>query len=229
MSPNHDTRARSHALAVLGLRNGADPEEIRKAWRKIAFKTHPDRNEGALDDFVKAKAAYDLLYEAATAAAPKPRAKQPAPPQPKPAKPVRPARPVRPTRPGHPAAEPAKARARSTEFTEEALKACKALLSREGRIGEVTDHLPSRVERQGRSIVYIVSSTLGAGKNRIAMPTAVLEGSHRVSPKIMSFNSSSDGASEIEVPQVLREKLFPGARSVRIRFGMDEPAEKQAV
>ncbi|MEM9031681.1 MAG: DnaJ domain-containing protein [Pseudomonadota bacterium] len=212
MSPSQDTRARSDALKTLGLHKGANLSEIRQAWRKIAFETHPDRNDGVFDGFVKAKAAYDLLCEAEKPApqAPKPEpAKKPAP---------KATRPVRPERPG---ARRPQANARSIAMTQEMLSACQALLDGDRLAGEVTSHLPTTVERQGRSLTYIVLTKLGPGKNRIALPTSVLEDHRKVNPKIVSFNASAEGSKEIEIPQSLREKLFPGARSVHIRFGLD--------
>lgn len=50
--------------AVLGLQSGASAEEIRRAFRRMAAKWHPDRNPGdkrAAEIFKQATAAYDLL------------------------------------------------------------------------------------------------------------------------------------------------------------------------
>lgn len=51
---------------ILGLDRTASPEDIRKAYRRIAKKEHPDLNPGdtqAEDRFKRASAAYDLLSD----------------------------------------------------------------------------------------------------------------------------------------------------------------------
>ena len=50
--------------AVLGVKKGADQKEIRKAYRKLAQKWHPDANAGnkdAEDRFKEISAAYDVV------------------------------------------------------------------------------------------------------------------------------------------------------------------------
>src|ERR1700741_4622678 len=51
---------------TLGVAREADAEEIRKAYRKLARKHHPDLNPGdksAEDRFKKVQEAYDILSE----------------------------------------------------------------------------------------------------------------------------------------------------------------------
>jgi molecular chaperone DnaJ len=51
---------------TLGVGRGANPDEIRKAYRKLARKHHPDLNPGdksAEDRFKKVQEAYDILSE----------------------------------------------------------------------------------------------------------------------------------------------------------------------
>lgn len=57
---------RSSAYALLGLSFGASPEEIKKSYRTLAMRWHPDRNAGSEEATEKFKAlheAYALLTE----------------------------------------------------------------------------------------------------------------------------------------------------------------------
>ena len=49
------------AREILGVGHRASVDEIRAAWKRLAFETHPDRNGGTRTAFDRAKAAYALL------------------------------------------------------------------------------------------------------------------------------------------------------------------------
>ena len=52
---------------ILGVQKGASADEIKKAYRKVAMKYHPDRNQGdasAEDKFKEAAEAYEVLSDA---------------------------------------------------------------------------------------------------------------------------------------------------------------------
>ena len=59
---------------VLGVPKNASDDEIKKAYRKLAMKYHPDRNQGdaakgAEEKFKEAKEAYEMLSDAQKKAA----------------------------------------------------------------------------------------------------------------------------------------------------------------
>jgi len=63
--------AKRDYYTVLGLNRDASEDEIKKAYRKLAMKHHPDRNpeKGAEESFKEAKEAYEILSEAKKRAA----------------------------------------------------------------------------------------------------------------------------------------------------------------
>src|SRR4030042_4468610 len=54
-----------HHYDLLGVSRGASPEEIKKAFRRLAMKHHPDRNKdpGAEERFKEINEAYEVLAD----------------------------------------------------------------------------------------------------------------------------------------------------------------------
>ena len=53
---------------ILGVPRNAEEEDIKKAYRKLAMKHHPDRNQGdkakaSEEKFKEAKEAYEMLTD----------------------------------------------------------------------------------------------------------------------------------------------------------------------
>src|SRR3569833_2745079 len=66
------TMAKRDYYTVLGVSREASEEDIKKSYRKLAMKYHPDRNpddKGAEEKFKEAKEAYEVLCDARKRAA----------------------------------------------------------------------------------------------------------------------------------------------------------------
>ncbi|MEM9975561.1 MAG: DnaJ domain-containing protein [Pseudomonadota bacterium] len=197
---------RAKALETLGLSEGASANDIRGAWRALAFSLHPDRNDGDGDALAEVNAAYEFL-----------RNENPATARPRPAPTQRPAgyqrRPAVVTR--------------IVDLSDDEATACHGSLKDEPAHPErevVAQHVPATIRRKGRKLSYIVRTALEVGSNRVALPAGELEGNRKVTPKVVTFSSAHRGPGRIVVPDQMREAMFPGAKSVSIHFeGVEAP------
>ncbi|MDR2179968.1 MAG: J domain-containing protein [Synergistaceae bacterium] len=77
----------AHCYSVLGLSPGADPEEVRSAYRRLIKRYHPDHDKSAhaQTTYFEVRAAYESLHNRPVIAIPPPRRdtppRQKAPPQ----------------------------------------------------------------------------------------------------------------------------------------------------
>ncbi|WP_254441148.1 DnaJ domain-containing protein [Ruegeria atlantica] len=205
MEPVEKINARADALEALGLDQNAGSDDIRDAWRHIAFHAHPDHRNGDCTHFARAKEAYDFLrHEGLTV---KGRATG------------------MPRRP--------KLRKRVIELESADIDACRVLLntalahSPDGanpvsQTSIEADHVPEAVGFYGRHLTYFVPTPVCEGSNRVALPTSVLASARRTETEVLSFQSNDAGAGEVVVPDTITERKFPGAKSVRIKFYADQ-------
>ncbi len=212
MEPVDKIQARTEALQVLGLDQTASSSDIRNAWRDIAFHAHPDHTGGDCAQFSQAKAAYDFLRDEGLTGAV--------------------AGPARPKRP--------KLRRRLVELAEEAIATCQSLLDPDralayrdadgqpkARPRPSSDHIPTAVGCHGRDLTFFVATPVCEGENRVALPTSLLANRRKIEAEILAFRAKNSGAGEVVVPDTIRERKFPGARSVKIRFEAGQRAREQ--
>ena len=199
-------RARTEALHALGLDQNASSDDIRSAWRDIAFHGHPDQAEGDSSGFTRANDAYDFLRKEGLAG-----------------KGVGSGKPRRP-----------KLRRRILTLETADINACRALLNNAlpDRSDEVetpdselmckSDHVPDAVGFFGRHLTFFVSTPVYEGANRVALPTSVLASSRQTETEVLNFQSNDSGGGEVVVPEAITAGTFPGAKRVRIRFDADQ-------
>lgn len=185
---------RTDAFSVLGVSSSASQQEIRQAYRKLAFTKHPDRQSGNSGEFAKINEAYKYVCENADELG---IPKKPAP--------------FDPRRVSRPAARPS-----DHAFDMATIAACNAALSAERPGG--AQHVATRVYRVGRNLTYFVPSKVLAGENAVAVPTGMLHDNRQALPKVLSFDSNETHGGMFEMSADDCAKFFPGARRVQIRF-----------
>ena len=204
MSPFQKVRAVSEAQTILGVEMDATDREIHAAWKKLAFKLHPDRGAPDSSALAQVNAAYTLLKNRAKSLATRhdetKTANAPTAPRP-----VRP-RTVRPSMP-----------VRIAQIDHATRAACAARVAKEP---QGHGHVAIRLERTGRKLVYIVETALAEGVNRVAMPVVDFGDGRKAGPNAIAFRSSKAGPGTLELPDSVRENMFPGATSVLFRFAL---------
>jgi hypothetical protein len=192
-------RSRFDALRLLGLAADASQRDVRAAFRRLAFATHPDRHAGQEDDFARVREAYEMLRDGGGAEASV-------------------ARPVRPT-----------VEVRVTLVPDEMQAACRALLDARALAAPGDDmsepqdgirHVPFALRRKGRQVTYLVPTSLRKGTNVVAVPVGELDDPRRIAPRIVRVTSNRPGPGVVDLAHDVVEPLFPGARGVSIEFGM---------
>lgn len=199
MSPIEKAQVKADAISALGLHGAESLGEIRRAWKRKALETHPDQMGGDTEAFLRVKEAYEYLCTEDSILEAPPVVDNPTP--------------VTPRRPGQAAKSSVKERTLSPEEQE----ACFTALTEQPE-STAASHVAEVIQSQGRSLVYIVASQIAKGRNRVALPADILVTNRRTDPKIVSFDVPCMSAGDIVVPEEIRLELFPGARSVRIRF-----------
>lgn len=194
MTPIERVSAKSRSLSMLGLTAQATRTDIRKAYKSLAFETHPDRAQGSAETFARVAEAYHYLNDNADAlgiaeAAP---------------------RPVRPSRVSRPVVQSCE-----TVFTPDAVEECRASLDTRD---PTPQHVSTQLHRLGRSLTYFVPTPAANGLNRVAVPTGDLVDSRHVHPSVVTLDSQDLTGGVYDVPEHVCASQFPGARSVRIRF-----------
>ena len=194
MTPIERISRRSKALEVLGLDGNPTKTEVRRVFRKLAFERHPDHGNGSPEEFAQISDAYRFLSETAVDDV---QPKQPRTPKPTMSRPA--------------------VQAIETEFSEATLDQCEAML---GTPDETcTRHITTRLYRKGRMLTYFVPSAPAKGLNRIAIPTGELIDSRRMDVQVIDIWSGDIAGQTYDVPAQTCARVFPGARSVQIRFG----------
>lgn len=189
-------RSRFDALRLLGLAADATERDVRAAFRKLAFATHPDRNAGQDDDFARVRAAYEILRDGGAGAA------------------------DTPPRPSRPSVE-----VRVTPVPDEMQRACRALLDARALAAPGSEpaepgHVPLALRRRGRQVTYLVPTPLHAGTNVVAVPVGELDDPRRIAPKMVRITADRPGPGVVDLAAEVIAPLFPGARGVSIEFGM---------
>ncbi len=204
MTPIQRARAVSEAQTILGVSNGATQEEIHSAWKRLAFKHHPDRGAADSQAMAKVNAAYSLLKDRTKSLLRNGSTEADnAPNAPGTVRPVRP-RSVKPSM-----------SLKVASIDEELIEECTLLVADEPA-GH--GHVATKIERVGRKMTFVVESELAEGVNRVAMPVSEFADGRHAKADSIAFRSTKAGPGTLELPQSVREKKFPGTTSVNFRF-----------
>lgn len=195
MTPIERVQRKSQALAKLGMKGMANETEIKRAYKRMVLARHPDRGEGTHEEFLELNDAFKFLIEelekstANVAPALSPR---------------RPSRP-RPTE------------GTETRFDATMIAKCEDLQKWDERRCEAR-HVATSLRQSGRELTYVAPTALRKGLNTIALPAADLTRPNAFEPVLVTVRANGSGENVANLPTDMRNRLFSGARQVRIEF-----------
>jgi hypothetical protein len=201
MSPIDKLASKNEAFDVLGVTSTATRRDIRKAYRMLAFKKHPDQHPECGNEFARITEAYRYICEHADefgiTDAPEPEEVA--------NEAVAPRRVSRPT-----------LKATEEEFDAATMSECESVL--ENSLVDGVGHVPSAIYRMGRNLTYFVKTPLARGRNTVVLPTGMLEDTRKTLPRLVTFDASDALGGFFEMPAETCAEHFPGARKIQIRF-----------
>lgn len=197
MTPIERLSEKSRALAVLGLPKTATILDIRAAYKRLVLEKHPDHSHGSGDEISGITEAYHFLKANADELGIKDA-------------PVThtPGRVSRVT--SRPSIQPTE-----TRFSDDVLAECQSRLTENA---DAAQHVSTMLHRLGRKLTYFVPAAPASGANAVVVPTGQLVDHRHAVPQVVPVDASQIAAGVYEVPAEVCSTLFPGARSVQIRF-----------
>lgn len=192
MTPIERISEKSQALSILELPTSASLGDIRTTYKKLALEKHPDHGTGTSEEFSEITDAYKFLKANANELGIVDR------PQRVTSQMMRPS--VKPT---------------ETAFSDDIIEECKACID---GIEDESHHVSTILHRIGRQLTYFVPTIPANGNNEVVVPTGELVDTRHACPQVVPVDTREMSGGVYSVPRELCEDLFPGARSVKIRF-----------
>ena len=192
MTPIERLSEKSQALSALGVSKSATIVDIRAAYKRRALEVHPDHGNGSDEEFSTVSQAYHFLKDNAEELGILDSPLRPRPVSRRPS--------VRPC---------------ETQFSDDILAECRACLDDET---DTSSHVSTMLHRIGRQLTYFVPAAPSNGMNKVAVPTGEIVDSRRAVPQVVPVPTNEISGGVYNVPGEICDVLFPGARSVQIRF-----------
>ena len=192
MTPIERVSEKSRAFAILGVSRECTKSDLKTAYHQLAREKHPDQTHGSSEEFTRITGAYKFLKENADDLGISDEVKSKGPAIARPA-----------------------VKSTETIFSDAVIKECADLLDDST---DIAQHVATQLCRTGRKLTYFVPSPVNAGTNIIVVPTGELIDTRRVHPQVITVDSRDISDNLYQVPAGVCADLFPGARSVQIRF-----------
>ena len=192
MTPIQRISEKSQALDILSLGKNATTADIRASYKRLVHEKHPDHGRGTSEEFAQINEAYQFLKQNAEELG------------------IREARVTSRRINPRPSVKPTE-----TAFSDDIIAECQGVLPEDS---ERAQHVSTMLHRIGRKLTYFVPSAPANGVNEVVVPTGELVDHRHALPQIVPISTNDLSAGVYDVPQDLCEELFPGARSVKIRF-----------